>query len=136
MAGQPEGWAEESFGWEGGVRGLAKKGNWGRRRGLGHCKRMISSAAVRQPAPPHVKEEQIKASAFDEYKTESPAEKPSCSNHTAAATTPAPAAIPPTLSQIKRMGGARRGGRTTQTIVTKACCRIVINILLLQKSEA
>lgn len=96
MAGQPEGWAEESLGWEGDVRELAKKGNRGRRRrGLGHCKRVISSAAVRQPAPPHVKEEQIKASAFDEYKTESPAEKHSRSNHTAAATAPAPAAIPP-----------------------------------------
>lgn len=107
MAGQPEGWAEESFGWEGDLRGLAKKGNWGRRRSLGHCKRMISSAAVRQPAPPHVKEEQIKASAFDEYKTESPAEKHSCSNHTAAATAPAPAAIPPTLRQIKGLGGCK-----------------------------
>ncbi len=100
------------------MRELAKKGNWWwrrRRRGLGPCKRMISSAAVRQPAPPHVKEDQIKASAFDEYKTESPAEKHSRSNHTAAATALAPAAIPPTLRQIKGWGGggARRGGRTT-----------------------
>lgn len=106
---------------------------------MGPCKRMISSAAVRQPAPPHVKEEQIKASAFDEYKTESPAEKHSRSNHTAAATALAPAAIPPTLRQIKGRGVGVQGeedGQRTQTIVTKTCCRIAINILLLQKSEA
>lgn len=93
---------------------------------------MISSAALRQPVPPHVKEERIKARAFDEYKTEVPAEKHSPSNHTAAAAAPAPAAIPPTLRQIKEEGvrGVEDGERR------QLQQRRAINILLLQKTEA
>lgn len=133
----------EIWGWRWG--GGAQLGGMSGEGGGDKC--TISLAMVWQPVLSHAsKREQIKASSFDEYKTESPAEKHSPSNHPTAATAtgccsngttadpppPAFASLNPAPHKMK--GEWKQGERGTESTDNhnKSCFGIAINIRLLK----